>query len=303
MLSHLVYASLHAAGITALTRGLRDAAVVLCYHNVVDEGDGPEGADPGLHLPLARFQAQVAWLADHYRVVSLAELTHRIETGVSLRRLAAITFDDAYAGTFEHAWPHLRALGLPATVFVVTGAPGGAGVFWWDHPALAHAADPDARRRWLLAMGGDGRAILRALEPGDVVLPPARRAADWATIRAAARAGAGLTLGAHSTTHRTLPLLGDAELEEEINASRDTIYQETGSVAEFFSYPYGLWDRRVRDAVRRAGYHGAVTLDAGLNAAAADPWALRRVNIPGAIPPRAFEAWVAGLQPRTRLVA
>ena len=39
---------------------------------------------------------------------------------------------------------------------------------------------------------------------------------------------------------------------------------------------FGHWDARVRDAVRAAGYRGALTLDFGLNGEARDRWALRR---------------------------
>ncbi len=71
-----------------------------------------------------------------------------------------------------------------------------------------------------------------------------------------------------------------------------------GITPTLFAYPYGVWDVRVRDAVHAAGYRGAVTLDYGLVTAGADPWALRRVNIPSGITLPAFEAWIAGLHPR-----
>jgi len=102
----------------------------------------------------------------------------------------------------------------------------------------------------------------------------------------------------HSVTHRTLTELDDAELDAEITSSWEAIRSRTGICPEFFAYPYGRWDARVRDAVRAAGYRGAVTLDYGLVHGRADPWALRRVNVPAAISQPAFEAWAAGLWPR-----
>jgi hypothetical protein len=67
---------------------------------------------------------------------------------------------------------------------------------------------------------------------------------------------------------------------------------------EYFAYPYGLWDERVKDAVRAAGYRAAVTLDPGLNRAHADPWALCRINIPAGLGDAGFRAWTAALNPR-----
>src|SRR5690349_445747 len=120
MLGDLYYGTLRGLGITTLARHLRHGALVLCYHNVVAHAGGkPPSGDPGLHLPLDRFTPQVHWLKDHYSVISLRELVARLETGRSVRGLAAITFDDGYAGALTIAWPLLRTLGLPATMFIV----------------------------------------------------------------------------------------------------------------------------------------------------------------------------------------
>jgi peptidoglycan/xylan/chitin deacetylase (PgdA/CDA1 family) len=166
-----------------------------------------------------------------------------------------VTFDDGYAGVFEHAVPVVRALRMPATVFLVAAAVGRSAPFPWD---------------------------------GAAVHPPA----DWDQIRAAL--GGGIEVGAHSCTHPSLPRLTDAELEREIVASRDMLRQATGVTPQFFAYPFGHWDARVRDAVRQAGYLGALTLDFGLNGRREDRWALRRVNVPAGISDAAFQAWASG---------
>jgi peptidoglycan/xylan/chitin deacetylase (PgdA/CDA1 family) len=86
-----------------------------------------------------------------------------------------------------------------------------------------------------------------------------------------------------------------AALEEEVVASRGELYRATGVWPEFFAYPFGHWSPRVRDYVRAAGYRAALTLDFGLNRPSADPWSLRRVNVPSGISDSAFEAWASGL--------
>jgi|SRR6185437_1540994 len=297
MLRTACYAGLVALGVPSLLRRFRAAGVVLCYHNVLPPRNAAAAGDAGVHISFERFAAQVDWLARHYAVVPLQEFTERLRAGRSLRGLAALTFDDAYNGVFEHAWPLLSEMGLPATVFVVAERPERREAFWWDHPDLARHAAPGARERWLTELNGDADRIAATLPPiTSVRLPASHRPAGWDAIAAAA--AAGLDVGVHSGTHRNLTRLDDAELERDIVASRELIRARAGVAPAFFAYPYGLWDARVRAAVRAAGYRGAVTLDYGLVGAHADPWALRRVNVPASIPASAFQVWIAGLHPR-----
>ncbi len=299
-LTSIYYTALKASGLTLLASRLQRGGLILCYHNVVAATDASPWGGIGLHMPLATFERQMRWLAANYAGVPLGELAARSSSGESLRGMVAITFDDGYSGVFEHAWPVLRGLGLPATVFVVAAAPGRNEGFWWDHPAVLRAYSATRREHWLTALRGDGTTIVQSLAhaPGPGRPSPCCRPAGWETITAAVRSGLGL--GVHSATHRSLPTLDDAELHREVVRSRDVISRRTGVSPEFFAYPYGRWDDRVRRAVRSAGYRGAVTVDYGHNTAAADPWALRRVNVPAGIEDAAFQAWAAGLNVRPR---
>jgi peptidoglycan/xylan/chitin deacetylase (PgdA/CDA1 family) len=297
VIGKLFYGTLHTVGITTLARHLQQGALILCYHNVVPSGTRPFG-DPGLHLPMDRFSAQMSWLKDHYTVIPLSELVSRLERGRSVQGCAVLTFDDAYTGAVTVALPLLRKMGLPATMFVVAEAPGQRGAFWWDHPVVTAADSAAERRRRLFTLAGDRAKIIGA---SDQVLeapatPETHLAADWTLLRGAAHAG--LDLGAHTLTHRTLTQLGDGDLRRELEAARDIIADRSGVRPEAFSYPYGIWDTRVRDAVTRAGYRSAVTLEFGLNTAGIDLCALRRITVPAAISHAAFAAWTAGVRPR-----
>jgi len=293
-LASLCYSALKVSGLTALARRV-STGVVLCYHNVAAGTDAGHSDRLGLHMPLPTFERQMRWLAGHYDVVPLAQLVDRVSRSESLRGLAAVTFDDGYGGVFEHAWPLLRDLGIPATVFVVADAPGRDEGFWWDDPDVLRAYSPTERQRWLTAFRGDGRRIVEALAParGPWQAPPWCRPATWHVITEAARSG--LQLGVHSATHRSLPALEEHDLQREVAESRDVIRRRTGVTPEFFAYPYGLWNDRVRRAVRLAGYRAAFTLEDGHVGAKVDAWALPRVNVPAGIEDAAFQAWTAGL--------
>src|SRR5712692_5691283 len=292
-----LYASFKATGCIALARRLFKGGLVLCYHNVVAERGAPPIGDPGLHMRVGRFRDQMQWLAATYKVVSLADFLARMIAAKSLRRVATITFDDAYAGFFMTALPVLRELALPATVFIVAAAAERREPFWWDQPGVQSLATPAGRAQWLGALQGDGDMILRQLGVGArAALPDEYLPADWNTLAAACRSG--VVLGVHSDTHRALTRLADAELRRELLASRDIIRLRTGIEPLFFAHPYGLWDARVRDSVRAAGYRAACTLDYGLVDPGADLWALPRVNVPATISSAAFQAWSAGLSLR-----
>ena len=299
-LGSLCYTALQLSGLTALVRQLRSGGVILCYHNVIAQRDaGPTGY-LGLHMPLRRFERHMRWLAAHYELLPLEEFVDRLSRGGSLRGVAAVTFDDGYDGVFAHAWPLLRDLGIPATVFLVAAAPGRVEGFWWDHPEVLRAYTPARHQHWLTALRGDGATIVESLSPARITSrpPPCCEPAGWETITRAVRSG--LRLGVHSVTHRSLPALDDVDLRLEVVESRDVIAHRTGVTPEFFAYPYGLWNDRVQRAVRSAGYRAAFTGQYGHNAPTTDRWALRRVNVPAGIEDAAFQAWTAGLNLRPR---
>jgi peptidoglycan/xylan/chitin deacetylase (PgdA/CDA1 family) len=289
---------LRVSGLVALARRLRSDGVILCYHNVVPDGAGGPGSGLGLHMSRTNFERQVRWLAGTYELVSLGEFVARQAQGAPLGGVAALTFDDGYAGVFEQAWPLLQELRVPATVFVVANAPDRDEAFWWDHPGVLPLLSDASRDEWLTTLRGDRAAILQAarVANGSDHVPRACRPAGWDTIAAAACAGLGI--GVHSATHRSLPALDQSELHAEVVASRETVARHTGVTPQFFAYPYGRWNERVREAVRVAGYRAAFVLDQGADSGAASNWSLRRLNVPAGIEDAPFQAWTAGLQPR-----
>ena len=101
-------------------RGLR----VLMHHKV-----SPDTADEHT-VTAAQLERQLRWLrAEGFQFVTLADLL-----GATLpARPVLVTFDDAYVDTLEVAQPVLRALGVPAVVFVPTAFVGQTSA--WDRDA------------------------------------------------------------------------------------------------------------------------------------------------------------------------
>lgn len=284
----------------------RDRLVVLTYHRVA-----PKGARPDLHPGLvsadpAGFREQASWLARHATVVDLAAVLRAADGEPLPPRSVLITFDDAYADVAEHAWPVLRELGLPAVLFVPTGAPDAGTAFWWDrlHAAIELGARPERLRTSFgevrLATPVDRAAAFAAIRghlktlPHDAAMTTVDelvadlRGPDvpspvlgWAALRRVA--SEGLALAPHSRTHPVLPAVDDERLRHELQAPLDDLRREVGGAIPVLAYPSGLHDARVRAAAADAGYRIAFTTRRGAVTALrrADPLALPRVNVGG----------------------
>jgi peptidoglycan/xylan/chitin deacetylase (PgdA/CDA1 family) len=98
-------------------------------------------------------------------------------------------------------------------------------------------------------------------------------------------------IGAHSVSHPRLDELGDAELAEEIRASKLRLEDMTGRGVWSFAYPYGAYDSRVRRAVIGAGYVSAAAVKDALSHDRDDPFAIARWTVTG----RASAARVAAV--------
>jgi peptidoglycan/xylan/chitin deacetylase (PgdA/CDA1 family) len=100
-------------------------------------------------LPPGEFAAQVRWLAESGRAISLDDLRALLAGERELRRDAVlVTIDDGFASTYRHALPVLRDYRVPAVAFVTAALVGDAdaGRDWperymtWDELAELHAA-------------------------------------------------------------------------------------------------------------------------------------------------------------------
>ncbi|MSX01574.1 MAG: polysaccharide deacetylase family protein [Actinobacteria bacterium] len=92
---------------------------------------------------------------------------------------------------------------------------------------------------------------------------------------------AGWEIDSHTLTHPDLTTLDDATLRTELVDSRKLLQQKFNVPVDFFCYPAGVNDARVRAAVKAAGYDGATTVEPGIASKSDDPYALPRVRVNG----------------------
>ena len=68
-----------------------------------------------------------------------------------------------------------------------------------------------------------------------------------------------ISIGAHTKSHRMLSELTDAEVEEEIIGSKKDLEAMFGVPIRYLAYPFGNYDDRSIEAVKKAGYQFAFT--------------------------------------------
>jgi peptidoglycan/xylan/chitin deacetylase (PgdA/CDA1 family) len=279
---------------------------ILTYHRVDEPGARPY-LHPGLisATPTA-FEAQLRDLASRTNPITVDDLRAALRgERVLPHRSLLVTFDDAYADFAEHAWPRLRRLGIPATLFVPTAYPGQpARRFWWDR--LSHALRttdrPDIEvggATYRLDGEGDRLFAFRRLRvlvkatPHDTAmrevdgwcetlgLPDAPSGIlDWPALRSLA--AEGVTIAPHTRTHPLLTRVDGDRMAAEIDGSRVDLERELGAVPPVFAYPSGGHDDTVVESVRDLGFELAFTTLRGLvDLRRADPLRLRRINIGG----------------------
>jgi peptidoglycan/xylan/chitin deacetylase (PgdA/CDA1 family) len=109
---------------------------VLTYHDI-----GPQ-AKGRLVISVKSFEEQMRYLKDQgYRVISLSQFHDFLSLRRQLpRRAVVITFDDGYKSFMQYAYPVLKELGFPATLFVYTDYVGaGRNALSWDDLATLAA--------------------------------------------------------------------------------------------------------------------------------------------------------------------
>lgn len=221
------------------TFGIGQGCSALLYHHV---GPVRPHTYPESTVSPERFERQIQWLNRRgYVGIRPSEWLNWVRERKSLpAKPIMLTFDDAYADTADIALPILRKCGFSAAVFVVTERLGGTNS--WDE----------------------------AQGCGTLQLMTAEQIRYWA--------GQGIEFGAHSRTHAHLNELTASELSAEVAGSKNDLTALLGLPISSFAYPYGEFNDKVCDLVRRE-FTMAFSADVGMNYLSGDLHLLRRALV------------------------
>jgi len=283
-----------------LCRRQRPVLHIFQYHRINADRDPFMGG-----LAVEKFRAQMQYLASVFPIVSLDQIAQGTVSDQH-QYCAAVTIDDGYRDNFVCAFPILKQLGIPATIFLATGYIDSGQLPWYDQVRLAFKLT--TRAHFCAEGGGPGgslKPLCSRLGLMERTLGWLRRMPEWRRRSALDDVFCGLGVasdlnlphemlrwedirqmskhnirfGAHTVTHPALSQIPASRLKSEIEGSKRTIEKHLQQPVSHFAYPFGQaqdFNAEAKHAVRDAGFRTAVTTIWGLNEPGDDPLLLKR---------------------------
>lgn len=284
---------------------------ILAYHRVLDDYSHARRFDEDLVSASTEcFYDQMRFARSNFDVISFRDL-YECEIGGRRwpDRALIVTFDDGYRDNYTHAFPVLKELGLPATIFLVTDHIGRAKLFWWDliaycvkhterrsfcfaevSPVPMRLTTASERRKIILTLLGwikqvpehEKRRFLEKLPRElDVEIPESVAEGmhlSWEEVKI--MAAGGIEFGSHTSTHPLLSNVDAAQLEHELCESKKAIEDHLGQEALTLSYPVGGFNISVQEAAVKCGFRYAVSYEDGITSRSDfDRFGLPRIHV------------------------
>jgi peptidoglycan/xylan/chitin deacetylase (PgdA/CDA1 family) len=254
-------------------------------------------SQPGMVVTASSFERQVGILKEHFEVVRLSALLADENTARrAARPRCVVTFDDGWRDNHDLAFPILRRHDVPATIYLTTDFIGTNRAFWHTtlmylltHANLASLlsderpfrAYPDPVRHHLKRLATlDGAAGAHDLDPlietvkalcdddaieelvysltnaAGISKPLDRKLfLDWDQVRT--MAAAGIEIGSHGCSHRTMTKLPAERADDELIRSKAEIERRVGRKVKHFAFPYEDASGPLLTAAANAGYRTA----------------------------------------------
>ncbi len=253
--------------------------------------------------------------ANGYEIIALDEAVDLLKSGYGNHRYAVLTFDDGYKDNLTNAYPVLKEMQAPFTVFVTSGLVDRSSELWWialERIMAAHdevVFTPNGEANGIpcrsiaeknacfekivdyltLEIGElDQRKIVRALAEKygvDLTALADELVMTWDEIRELS-SDPLVSIGAHTHDHFAMARLEASAARADVLKGLERLEEETGRRPKHFAYPYGkshAVSLRDADIVREIGFASSVTTLPGVlqSANARDPMMLPRVSLNG----------------------
>ena len=218
---------------------------ILMYHHVLPEAGF-------ISSSVEQFRAQMELLVEHgWQTLDSATFrAYKLHGAAVPQRSLLITFDDGWRDNYVYAYPILKALGLRATLFVVTG--------WID--AASRAPAPYQPRT---------HKECKRLAPG----APREVLLNWDELQTMRDV---FDIHPHTHTHRD-DYFGRLPWEEDILRSRERLQTQLGIDSPQLCWPRGVHDAQLVALAERLGFDMLYTTLRGANSADGRGDSLRRL--------------------------
>jgi peptidoglycan/xylan/chitin deacetylase (PgdA/CDA1 family) len=174
-------------------------------------------------------------IEQRYYFATLDEVVKYVKAEITLpKRTVAITFDDGFQDNYKYAFPVLKKRGIKAAIFINTG-------FIGEKLSANKAFGITAPQ---------GKDVFCQFLSWDEIIEMSNNGIDFEP---------------HTHTHVNLAAITESEIEREIKLSKDIIEERLNKMVKHFSYPYGKYNEKVYDVVRKMGFESI--------------WAVRPYNV------------------------
>lgn len=271
--------------------------LVLTYHRVLsDRRDDPLGTI----ISEKKFIRQLDLLAKKFRIRALGDSIDDFRRD-GAKTCAVLSFDDGYVDNYEVVLPILKRKGFPAAFFISSGYIGSGRPMWDWQVIMSVTHDAGARE---VRLGGERMVIreresrlsfalriadgLKNASPDDLreVLSSlgsaydfsGDRCMDWEELKRLKEAG--MEIGSHGISHRSLARIPIGDAEREINESKRNISEHIGRECGYFSFPFGSekdYNDDLIARVRGSGYRACLLNIHGYNRPSPETFALKRI--------------------------
>jgi len=233
----------------------------------------------------------------YFNVISFKNVINHIDRKKLLpKNPIIITFDDGHYDNYSNAFPVLKSLEVPATIFLSTGYIGTDDIFWFDWVSYLiyrtkklslSLADNvkfnientiESRRQiseqvleYLKSVPNSSRLqiIKDMTKELEVTLSeadkPLSTCLNWQQV--IEMSSNGIEFGSHTISHPILSRLEDSELLDEIIKSKDDIEKHLNIDINTIAYPVGgnnEYNNRVIDICKSAGYRLGISYVSGI---------------------------------------
>jgi peptidoglycan/xylan/chitin deacetylase (PgdA/CDA1 family) len=265
---------------------------VLAYHGVDD---------------VENFDAQMEYVARHYRPISLGDLDRAVHASGSLPdRSVLVTFDDGHRSVLENALPVLTRRGIPAVVFVVAGLIQTTEDFWWSKvqdlvrgggrvTGLESLTSDELVRRLKTVTNSERLAAIAELESSaGRKASPRQQLTEQQLIELES---GGVAIGNHTWTHPCLNRCEADTVRIEVTRAHERLSDILRAPPISFAYPNGDWDEIAERLLVEHGYRLGFMFDHRHAGPASDPLRLSRLRVNSDTRMERFATILSGLHP------
>ena len=285
----------------------RHLGVILFYHRFKEKNE----ATAPYKLHIKSFERQMLHLKRWYNVITLDKLVENIKNGGNLSHLSVvITIDDGFKDNYDLAYPILKGLNLPATIFLTSGFINTQKAPWVDEIGIA-LAKTQLDNLYVPQLFGDQVVAISSNEQKaetlhriykkllylehntkvdlvDTLLSILNKKGDlraherimlnWKEIKKMSQNN--ISFGSHTLTHPTLSKMGPEDAMFEIIESKRIIEKELGACVRHFAIPNGQnedFTEALREFCKNGLFDSIATTNFGEVTKFSDPYKLPRV--------------------------